>query len=304
LIHSWTLLIRIKPSAEARCGPEDEGKPYEFGNQRITSRPGHKIGGGESSSYGGKAGKMSESTQPSAEASSISPWRVEHAKALVERGDLRAALVHLSAAAAYAELAAFLYRTKKDVSGMLDCGRAGVEFLLAAAEQKSRAESAVALQLEEKAKSLAFNVAANCWPGWDDEGIELKTEQIQAGLVLAELSQELVKKLRLGDRREGTAHWLVGALHLALGHDDLAAGEFNRAKGAYDAGGQPIESRMVSGYLAIVDEREPAKRDDAVRKLAGIIEALENDDSDAARFFAGQLRTAERVLDRQPAAPG
>jgi hypothetical protein len=250
---------------------------------------------------------MSEPSQFSTDASSTSPSAVERAKALVERGDLRAGLVRLAshsdpmeAAAAYAELAAFLYRTKKDVSGMLDCGRAGVEFLLAAAEKKSKAERAVAFRLEEKAKSLAFNVAANCWPGWDDEGIELNTEQIQAGLILAELSKELVRKLQPGSRREGTAHWLVGALQLALGPDDLAADEFNRAKDAYDASGKPIESLMVSGYLAIVGERQPAKREDAVRKLAGIIEALENDNSDAAKFFVRQLHTAERVLNRQP----
>jgi hypothetical protein len=204
----------------------------------------------------------------------------------------------IEAAAAYAGLAAFLYKTRKDVGGMLDCGHAGIECLLAAAERKSRTDSALALQLETKAKSLAYNVAANCWPGWDDEGIELKTEQIQAGLALAEQSRELVAKLQLGDRAKGNAHWLVGALQLALGRNGPAAVEFGRARDANDAGGNRVENLMVSGYLAIVDEREPARRDEAVRKLATIIEALENDNSDAGRFFASQLRTAERVLNR------
>jgi len=241
--------------------------------------------------------------QPSTSTSSEGASALERAKQLVEQGDLGTALAGLSAhpdplevAKAHAGLAAFLYNTKKDVSGMLDCGRAGIKLSLAAAEQNSKTDEAVAARLEDKAKTLAFNVAANCWPGWDDDGIALTTEHMRTGLALAEQSLELVRKLRLGDQRQGTAHWLVGALHLALGHNGLAAMEFDCAKAAFDAAHQPIESRMVSGYRAIGDQRDGAKRDDAVREFARIVAALESENSDKARFFARQLRRAERVL--------
>jgi hypothetical protein len=243
--------------------------------------------------------------QPSTTTSSENPAPIDRAKQLVEQGDLPAALASLSAipapadmAKAHAELAAFLYKARKDVSGMLDCGRAGIARLLAAADQISTTDQVAAAQLEDRAKTLAFNVAANCWPGWDDDGIALTTEHIQAGLALAEQSLELVRKLRLGEHREGTSYWLVGALHLALGQNGLAAPVFDRAKAAFDAAHRPIESLMVSGYRAVADQRDDAKHNRAVREFATILSALESENSDKAKFFARQLRTAERVLNR------
>jgi hypothetical protein len=46
--------------------------------------------------------------------------------------------------------------------------------------------------VRESAKTIAFNVGANTWPGWGDEGVEISCDQRKAGLAAAMLSHRLV----------------------------------------------------------------------------------------------------------------
>jgi hypothetical protein len=101
-----------------------------------------------------------------------SNWRQAQTEAmrLVESGNFPAAISYLEAgedavtvSANYIRFAQSLYHERKDVSRMLDAARRGIAYSLDAAARD--APEAMAATLKENAKTIAFNAAANCWPG-------------------------------------------------------------------------------------------------------------------------------------------
>jgi hypothetical protein len=62
-----------------------------------------------------------------------------------------------------------LYREYSDVTDMIVAGNLGLDYCL----RKSAAESNEdkKRELKKLGKIIAFNTAANCWPGWGDPGI-------------------------------------------------------------------------------------------------------------------------------------
>src|ERR1700748_2946560 len=71
-----------------------------------------------------------------------------------------------------------LYRDRKDVTQMLAAARAGIRHCLEAAEQVVASEPDTAVTLKTNARIIAFNAAANGWPGWGDEGITIEQRHI------------------------------------------------------------------------------------------------------------------------------
>jgi hypothetical protein len=191
------------------------------------------------------------------------------------------------AAKAYAQLVRELYRARKDVDGMIAVAQAGVARSLAAAE--AAADAKAALNLRSAAKTLAFNAAANCWPGWDDPGVTLTSEHLAAGLALARTCLGLVDELGLGAMQEANAHWLVAALRLAAGEAQAAQAEFEAAEAAFGSAGDGPATLMARGYRALAG----AGGDEA---LAAALGRLTLDGSKDALFYRDQLLTAQRAL--------
>lgn len=200
----------------------------------------------------------------------------------------------MEASAAFIELSKQTYRDLKDVSSMVALGNAGTQF--AVSKAASSENSADAEKLRKYAKVLAFNTAANCWPGWGDIGIDIKTEHLQAGLKLAELCRDLTVELKLGHQERGTAHWLIGALDLAMGHYADSLAELQRAKEEFRAGGNSDQVLLADGYAALALKAQPESRLAGAHELDRILLLLGNQNSKEAPFFANQLITADRVL--------
>jgi hypothetical protein len=224
------------------------------------------------------------------------------ALAHIESGDLAGAQHCLEresdsvkVGAYYAELTKILYARNKDVRNMLDLGRAGMEYLLRQAERVAADDASLSIALRKAARTLAFNVAANCWPGWDDEGVVIGAADIADGLELAKLSLGLGQELTLGQAQLGTAHWLVGALDLAAGRTDAAVASFDRARACYLSGGKQTQVLLIDGYLAIARSATEVGDGQDVR-LDDVVGRLQQDGSENAKFFANQLRTAARIL--------
>ena len=114
---------------------------------------------------------------------------------------------------------------------MAAIGKAAVRYHLKRSELAR--DVAATVKLKTAAKTLAYNVAANCWPGWGDEGVVIEASHIDAGLELAILSLRLVEELALGPHQLGNAHWLVGALQLAAGRLDASLLSFGQARDAF-----------------------------------------------------------------------
>jgi hypothetical protein len=139
---------------------------------------------------------------------------------------------------------------------------------------------------------LAYNAAANSWPGWGDEGIVIQRRHIDEGIELALCGLRLVKELNLGHVQLGTSQWLVGALHLAGGRTEEAIAALICARDAYGAAGRRAEELMALGYLALARKRVQPQ----LSELDEICRALQQDGSSQAAAFVQQLRTADRLL--------
>jgi tetratricopeptide (TPR) repeat protein len=200
----------------------------------------------------------------------------------------------MEASVAFIELARRTYRELQDISSMVALGNAGTRFALL--EAGAAENSADAEKLRKYAKILAFNTAANCWPGWGDVGIDIKEDHLQAGMRLAVLCRDLVVELNLGHKERGTTHWLIGALDLAMGRYAEALAELQRAKGEFQAGGDLDLALMADGYMALALKAQPESRFAGGHELDRILLLLGNRGSKDAQFFANQLITADRVL--------
>jgi hypothetical protein len=193
----------------------------------------------------------------------------------------------------YSDFVKVLSRDRKDVTQMLAAARAGIRYCLAAAEQAVLSERAVTLKTN--AGIIAFNAAANAWPGWGDEGIVIEKPHLAEGTELALRSLQLVQELKLGPDRVGTAHWLIGALHLAAGRSEQAIAELRLACDAYRAGANHRSELLALGYLGLARKRRRAP-DFSSDEIEEVYRQLRHDGSKDAIAFVQQLKTADRLL--------
>ena len=200
----------------------------------------------------------------------------------------------IDAATAFADLGKALYRDRKDVESMIAVGGAAVKFCLDHANTAT--STTIAEKLKKAAQSISYNTAANCWPGWGDEGIRIEPPYLQSALHLANVSRDLVRELAFGRKEEGTACWLLGALKLAAGQPAEALSDFQAAQRSFESGGHATSGLMASGYSALARKADPATAAAGARDLAVVLKQLHEDVSADAGFFAEQLITADKIL--------
>jgi hypothetical protein len=158
-----------------------------------------------------------------------------------------------------------------------------------------QADAGAATELKRRARAMCFNAAANCWPGWGDEGVIIDDGHVAAGLGLAAMCRALSEELDLRPEAQGTSRWLVGALELARGDVAAAQSAFADAEQAYaamDEGSAQI--LMVRGYDAL------AAKDDA--SLEEALERLRALGTEDGNFFADQIAKARQVFEGRPRA--
>jgi hypothetical protein len=231
---------------------------------------------------------------------------VKFALGSIERGDLTEAIRGLEAeeeasqvGANYGQLIKILYGQRRDVTNMAAMGNAAVRYLLTRSKLAAERDEAAAAKLKTAARKLSYNVAANCWPGWGDEGVAIEPSHIEDGLKLAILSLRLVEELKPGVSQLGSAHWLVGALQLVAGKIDACLLSFGQAREAFASIGDKAATLLTEGYFAIAIGRAPHLLDDRAKKLDEVIGQLVADGSKQANAFANQLRTAAPILDER-----
>jgi hypothetical protein len=129
-----------------------------------------------------------------------------------------------------------------------------------------------------------------------DQGITITSTDRAIGLDAAGLNMRLAVELRRSAEPLGHAHWLLGAQLLAARQFDAAAAEFAASAKSFAAAKKPTEEQMALTYERLtrcVEQAGDAARQKALKQSLAALEALENDD---ARFFAEQIRTAEKAL--------
>lgn len=200
------------------------------------------------------------------------------------------------AAQRYKDMIRILCFQKKDVSRMVMIGRAGIQFALDRAEQLKSTDSQRAEELRGSAKQMAYNLAANCWPGWGDDGIVITKSDLVAGLDVAQLNLRLAKELKRNDEAFGNAHWVVGAQHLAASKGKLAAQSFEHSVAKFHAAGHPDFEAMANGYWGLADQLDDTNRVAGVKRFDDALKQLEELGSEDAKFFADQLKTAQGIF--------
>ena len=197
---------------------------------------------------------------------------------------------------AYNKLAQTFYRQDKDVKSMIDAGRRGVAFALDNAARIDSDASQRVAKLKSVAKAISFNVGANTWPGWGDEGIEITAGEREAGMEMALLSCRLAEELELGQKQIGTSHWLLGAHQIAANCPEAAVRELDMATDAFAAAGEDTSQMMARGYRAMAQKLRPQTRVLAQAELDQILRELAAEAGENAKFFRAQIIVADRIL--------
>ncbi len=198
----------------------------------------------------------------------------------------------------YSQLLRTLYFEKKDVPLMVTFGRAGINYALAQARIAEAMDAETANKLKAIAKTIAFNLGANTWPGWNDAGIVIDRSNKQAGLDAARLNLRLAIELKRNDDVMANALWLHGAQLLAANQPQSAVKAFRDAAEKFRVAKKPESVLMAEGYIGIARMTVDSTRDAGKKELQDALKSLVEHGSQDAKFFAEQLETAAKVFSK------
>ncbi len=229
------------------------------------------------------------------------PAALVEAIAVAREQDTFAAFAKLESSGTPAEVAAlysksvFVLYGEKDVPLTVAFGRRGIAFALEAARADGLPEES-ATDLRATAKTIAYNVAANTWPGWDDEGIEISQTDLALGLDCARLNLRLAVELDKPADKVSAAHWLLGAQQMANGDTEAAIASFHTAARFSEKAEQPRETLLNESYAALAGMLVERTRATSLSQFDATVTAPRNEGSDDAKFYADQLETARKVF--------
>jgi hypothetical protein len=243
----------------------------------------------------GDPGRAGEGDRPAEDwlARVLAVWTEKDATAAFEA--LEAGQTPLAATERYMALAQHVFAKRRDVAGTILASRAGIQFALDHARGLPP-EDGAGIQLRGHAKTIAYDLGANLWPGWMEEGVTLGPVERAIGLDAARLNLRLGTELRRPDVPMGNAHWLLGAQLLASGDFAGARQELDAAAARFRTAAKPAEVLMAEAYAALADRlRLPS--DGAAREALGVrLAVLLTLPDENAKFYAEQVRTAERAF--------
>ena len=138
---------------------------------------------------------------------------------------------------------------KHDLASYLPVARAVYQAAISAAEQSTDAEDRAGYS--KVAYMTAYNIAANCWPGWSEEGPAISDEQRELGAGFARAHLTIVSSLDVS--AEANAYWINAAHELAAGDHEAARRMFSTcADRAAREGARDVEE-MARGWIAVVE---------------------------------------------------
>jgi hypothetical protein len=196
----------------------------------------------------------------------------------------------------YSTLVREAYGKHKDVPRMIAFGHAGIQYCLREARRLEPHDPKLANTLRGLAKIIAYNLGSNTWPGWNEEGITLTATDRAFGRDAARLNLRLANELERGPEPLGNAYWLVGAHALVAGEAVAATNAFANAEREFARANKPDFVLMARGYRGLSLKSAAATRDDGEQLLQQTLRQLGDTPGDDAKFFAEQIRTAEKVL--------
>jgi hypothetical protein len=199
------------------------------------------------------------------------------------------------AANIFSDLVVALY-DRRDLPRMIVVGRSGIDFCVLRGRSVAGQDALAANELLGAAKTIAYNIAANTWPGWDDAGTALDATGLAIGLDAARINLRLARELARPSGKMSQAHWLLGAQLLAAHDLESAKRSFSDAAAAAEAGKAADERELANGCLAMAAMLQGGPRDE-FQKAVDAFRARGDDDG---KFYAQQLETALKVFSTAP----
>jgi len=142
-------------------------------------------------------------------------------------------------------------------------------------------------------KTLLYNAAADCWPGWETGGAKIAHADLLGAQNLAASCTALVAGLDLGPRQMGNGIWLSAAFDLALGRLAAAAEGFARAAAWHEQANAPDLAVLCRGYVAIAGL---AGGGAAEASFQDSLTALSDGAFKDGEFLRDQLLTARQIF--------
>ncbi len=188
-----------------------------------------------------------------------------------------------------------LYWLEKGAKSLVLVGQSGINFCLSQAQKIEDTDEALAKDLKSQAKTIAYNVAANSWPGWGDDGVTISTQDIEAGLAAAKLNLSLAFVLSKPNDKISAAYWLLSAQQLASSAFQDAVASILQSDVYAKKSSDNIQLAFNEGYrgLILLASGDKAVGQSAFDSGIGRLTALATED---AKGYIGQLETAKRFF--------
>ncbi|HEY3323084.1 MAG TPA: hypothetical protein VGP72_21710 [Planctomycetota bacterium] len=196
-------------------------------------------------------------------------------------------------AEAYSNLVQGLYE-KKNVAAMITIGRAGVQFCLTIAQQLAKSDEKKSAWFRQNAQVMSFNLAANCWPGWGEEGIVLSPADLAFGFDMARLDLRLATEMKYPLLKLSNSNWIAGAHCMAAGKYADALAWFGKSRQHAEEAKAADQAEMVKGYAGITEIL--AGKEEGKAHFAAALEKLKASKGEDAKFFADQIQSVLKVF--------
>lgn len=196
----------------------------------------------------------------------------------------------------YALLVGEVYRQQRHIPRMLAFGQAGLSFCLREARRLRDTQPQRAAALSLQAQTIAYNLATNTWPGWNEPGVTLTTTDLAFGREAARLNLRLAQELARDAETQGQAHWLLGAHDLARQAWADAEQAFRQAEQQFAQAHKHELVLLARGYRALALRGQPAQRATGNALWQKTLQELTASSQPAAAVYADQVRTAERLF--------
>jgi tetratricopeptide (TPR) repeat protein len=172
----------------------------------------------------------------------------------------------------------------------------GDRILLVKATEVEKADATLAEELRGTAKTMAYNLASNTWPGWNETGIRITPADIEAGMEAARLNLRLAIELKRGPDPMFNAHWVIGALELARGRHDEAIASYEQARKIATDSNLRAYALLAGGSIAIAKIAGKINVSEGERDLAQVKSSLTSENLNDGKFFADQLEATYQIF--------
>jgi hypothetical protein len=186
------------------------------------------------------------------------------------------------------------YWQEKDLDSAIRALRLGIEEGRREAELTK--DPVLAESIRGIVKAMCYDLASFCWPGWDEDGIEIGPTEIAVGEAAAAENLHLAVSLNKGDSAMAAAYFIVGAYHLVHRRHSNAVAFFEAQRNHAERADDQAGVLLARGYAALAQSLAGDVEGEA--KLRGIQAQLRQEGYEHGAFFADQLTTAEGYFAR------